>query len=158
MIAAARALPKGWHLRIKEHPSATQPLRHLIEAAGGPVRLDNRTDTFAQVTQSRAVVTVNSSVGLQAFYFGKPVLVLGEAFWCFDDLATPAGAPDALEAAFNRAGDLGFDAPARDAFMAYLTERHFPTQADILSGRWGLAQLAMREGERKALLEASEHP
>lgn len=156
VTAAARALPEGWHLRVKEHPSARESLAHLVAEGDGRVRLDNRTDTFAQVAQSRAVVTVNSSVGLQAFYFDKPVLALGQAFWCFDGLATIAGGPGALHGAFAGAAGLTFDASARDAFMTYLTERFFPREADILSGAWGLGDLVEREREMRSLLAEIE--
>jgi capsular polysaccharide export protein len=65
IAAAARSLPDGWHVRIKEHPSAPQSHHdYFRELSHDKIILDNQTDTFTQVAASRGVVTVNSSVGL----------------------------------------------------------------------------------------------
>ena len=62
-----------------------RPRSRLLKRSARPARpriwLDNDTDTFEQVAASRGVVTVNSSVGIQAFYFDKPVVVCGQTFW-----------------------------------------------------------------------------
>ena len=82
LASAASSLPDGWHLRLKEHPSTQVSVVEAVRAAGtSRIWLDNDTDTFEQVAASRGVVTVNSSVGIQAFYFDKPVVVCGQTFW-----------------------------------------------------------------------------
>lgn len=127
---AARALPSGWHLRIKEHPSSkirvTDQLSALSKAQPGKIIIDNQTDTFQQVDASKAVVTLNSSVGLQAFWYDKPVLVLGQAFFKIDGVSTAIDDSEALVSTFSNITDTTFDAQARNAFMSYLDQVYYP--------------------------------
>ena len=127
---AVAHLPAGWHLRFKEHPSSKRSLAAALAAIkdrhGDRVVLDNTTDTFAQVAAARAVVTLNSSVGLQAFFHDRPVIVLGEALYQIPGLVHPAGSRADVCAFFAQAAELGFDAPLRDAFMRYLDEVYYP--------------------------------
>jgi capsular polysaccharide export protein len=127
---AVTSLPPGWHLRFKEHPSSKIPLARALEQViarhGDRVVIDNHTDTFGQVAAARAVLTLNSSVGLQAFFFDKPVIVLGQAFFRLEGLVTPVDDPAGLAAAFANAADLAFEAPLRDAFMNYLDQVYYP--------------------------------
>ncbi|MEZ5910927.1 MAG: capsular biosynthesis protein [Paracoccaceae bacterium] len=131
LAKATGALPEGWHLRVKEHPSARQSLGPALSRAatdaGGRMVVDNTTDTFAQLAASQAVVTLNSSVGLQAFFHDKPVIVVGQAFFAIPGLVHPVPSQDALNAAFTRPEALGFDADFRDRFMSYLAEVYYPS-------------------------------
>lgn len=126
---AAGELPDGWQVRLKEHPSSrislAAPIARAREASGGRLVLDNQTDTFAQVAASRGVVTINSSVGLQAFFHDRPVIVAGEAFFAMPGLVTPAGSAEALAAVFAAAPSLAFDATLRDRFMSYLVDQYY---------------------------------
>ncbi|MCA8882425.1 MAG: capsular biosynthesis protein [Rhodobacteraceae bacterium] len=136
---AVDSLPEGWHLRFKEHPSSKIPLGHLLADLtarhGARVVVDNQTDTFFQVDHSRAVITLNSSVGLQAFFFEKPVLVLAEAFFRLPGLVTPVDSAADLSAAFAGAGTLDYDAGLRNAFMNYLDQVYYPQVETGSDGR-----------------------
>jgi Capsule polysaccharide export protein len=131
---AAASLPEGWHIRVKEHPSAKTslawPLASAIEVAKGRIVVDNQTDTFEQVRASCGVITINSSVGLQAFFYDKPVIVLGEAFFALPGLVEVAASAEALSGALDRAESLSFDPVLRAAFMNYLDQVHFPCVSD----------------------------
>lgn len=125
---AAQALPEGWHLRLKEHPSAKTPLAPLLAPllATGRIVLDNATDSFAQVAASRAVVTLNSSMGLQAFFHDKPVVTLGRAFFNLPGLIHHAESQSALDALFTAPENLGFDPALRAAFLTWLDRDYYP--------------------------------
>ncbi|MGL5010757.1 MAG: capsular biosynthesis protein, partial [Paracoccaceae bacterium] len=142
---AAARLPEGWHLRLKEHPSAKVPLGDLIAplVAQGRVVLDNATDSFAQLAASRGVVTLNSSMGLQAFFHDKPVVVLGRAFWALPGVATVVTEQAGLDAAFADAGALTFDAGLRAAFMNWLDQCYYPA-FDWPGGNADMAAFAAR--------------
>ena len=127
LSAAARSLPDGWHLRIKEHPSSPTSFHELFGRLAHPkIILDNETDTFAQVAASRAVVTVNSSVGLEAMFFEKPVIALGDCFWALPGVADHCKDIAALTDRFAMPEDLSFDHAARNAFLSYLIEVYYP--------------------------------
>lgn len=126
LTQGVRHLPPGWHLRLKEHPSARTSLTDLLAPlmATGRAVLDNGADSFAQIAASRGVVTLNSSMGLQAFFFDKPVITLGRAFFGLPGLVTPCDGQAQVNSAF--AGPLGFDQPLRDGFMSWLDQSYFP--------------------------------
>ncbi len=123
-------LPEGWHLRIKEHPTAQVSYAERIGALNPDrVVLDNATDTFEQVAAARAVLTVNSSVGLQAMFYDRPVLVAGQCFWAVDGVADSVPTEEAIRAALGRAAELTFDSAARAAFMSALVQVYYPRAA-----------------------------
>ena len=128
---AAQALPDGWHLRLKEHPSG-QPCAAAIIAAHAGARpelkivLDNTTDTFAQVAASGGVITVNSSVGLESMWYEKPVVACGQAFWALDGVAHRAPDAVALMALLAQPQNLRFDPTARAALLTYLDQVYYP--------------------------------
>ncbi|EEW27044.1 capsular polysaccharide export protein, LipB/KpsS family [Rhodobacter ferrooxidans] len=128
LAQAATHLPEGWHLRLKEHPSARQSLAPQLAPllATGRVVLDNAADSFAQLAASRGVVTLNSSMGLQAFFHDKPVVALGRAFFALPGLVTPAENQTALNAAFAGADTLTYDAAFRARFMNWLDQVYYP--------------------------------
>ncbi|MBC7139998.1 MAG: capsular biosynthesis protein [Defluviimonas sp.] len=145
---AARALPQGWQLRVKEHPSARVSLAPQIAAAamasGGRIVTDNATDSFAQLAASRGVVTINSSMGLQAFFHDKPVIATGRAFWAQPGLVTVAGSAEALCAALAGAGTLAFDATFRARFMNWLDRDYYARVTKTAGGDWLVDPAAVR--------------
>ncbi|CUX82842.1 hypothetical protein [Roseibaca calidilacus] len=128
LAEASAALPEGWHLRLKEHPSAKRSVRARIErhiAAGARLELDNARDSFAQLEASAGVLTVNSSMGLQAMFFDKPVIVTGEAFFAFEGVAHPAGSPQELAQLLADPDALGHDGDLRARFLTWLAHDYY---------------------------------
>jgi capsular polysaccharide export protein len=152
---ASQALPEGWHIRVKEHPSARQAFGDKLRALEGPkFRLDNATDTFEQVAKSKAVLTVNSSFGLQAFFFDKPVLTLGKAFYAFDNIATKVSSLAELERICEDPAVLQFDQTARDHFRSYLDAAYYPFEEDVKAGKYTLLDAVARDKERDDILSS----
>lgn len=151
---AARALPAGWRLVVKEHPSArvsvAPQLAAAVAASGGRMAVDNATDSFALLAASRGVVTLNSSMGLQAFFHDRPVIAAGRAFWAQPGLVTATGSAEALEAAFAGAEALDFDPRFRARFMNWLDRVYYPR---VTGGPDGAATVEP-EAVRRVLAEA----
>lgn len=123
---AAEQLPAGWRVVFREHPSdRTGNAEQLAKLVGPRVAVDNATDTFELVRRSEGVVTVNSSVGMQALLFGKPVLVLGRANYAVPGVAASADSADALAQAFATARDWGVDLKLTEAFLRFLAEEYY---------------------------------
>ncbi|WP_212523818.1 capsular biosynthesis protein [Actibacterium sp. MT2.3-13A] len=143
LAEASENLPEGWHVRIKEHPSAraslADPLAAAVARAGGRLVVDNRTDTFEQVKASSGVITINSSVGLQAFFHDKPVIALGEAFFAIEGLVHVADSPGRLAALLRAPGGLGFDPALRAGFMSYLDQVYYPRVTEDAAGNLAIA-------------------
>lgn len=124
---AAQKLPDGWHLRIKEHPTSPERFDQLVaKLSHSKLVLDNTTDTFAQVAAARAVVTVNSSVGLEAMFFDKPVVALGDCFWAIPGVAHHAPTQTELDHLLSDPTAMTFDPASRAAFLAFLIDRYYP--------------------------------
>lgn len=144
LALAAPHLPPGWHLRLKEHPSARDPLTAALVPliATGRVILDNATDSFTQLAGSQAVVTLNSSMGLQAFFFDKPVITLGRAFFARAGLVTLAPDQPSLNTAFTNAQTLTFTPQTRARLMNWLDQSYYPrlTDASAMTEKLALAR------------------
>ncbi|PJI85051.1 capsular polysaccharide export protein [Yoonia maricola] len=126
LIVAAQALPDGWHLRLKEHPSTPAFVADMLRDVDAPIYLDNTTDTFAQVAASRGVVTINSSVGLEAMFFDKPVVACGQCFWAIPGMAATTPDQASLTDAMTKAADWSFDPDIRNAVMSFLDQVYYP--------------------------------
>lgn len=152
LAQAAQGLPPGWHLRLKEHPSARQSLRPLIEPmlTTGRVILDNGSDSFAQIAASRGVVTLNSSMGLQAFFHDKPVITLGRAFFALPGLVTCADSQRALNHAFTQPEALTFDPALRAAFVNWLDQVYYPRFTEGPPPKADLAAFAAKVAQARA--------
>lgn len=134
-------LPSKTHFRIKEHPSSKVSLRRHIAKLNNPnIKLDNTTDTMDLVSYSIAVMTINSSVGLEAFYFGKPVITLGNAFYSFGNLTSRAKNLSQLASLIKSVEKIQFSEKDRDLFMRFL---HFwyPKIECIINGKFTLKEL-----------------
>lgn len=129
LLAAIRQiprLPEGWALVVKEHPSCRIKNADVLREHAQPgLVVSEAEDTFALVRGARGVLTLNSSVGLQSFFFDKPVCVLGEAFYRQPGLVEMADSEGELGERFAHAAAWGFDAELRDAFMSWLCEEYY---------------------------------
>jgi len=114
-------LPSGFYFRIKEHPTSHIPLTDQVTVLESErLRLDNQTDTMDLIQHCRAVLTINSTVGLDAFHFSKPVITLGEAFYSFGDLTSRADNFHTLKTLIKTVETLRFSEENRDLFMRFL--------------------------------------
>lgn len=135
---AAELMPAGWRVVFREHPSdRTGNAEQLGRLVGPRVAVDNATDTFELVRRSAGVVTVNSSVGMQALLFGKPVLALGHANYTVPGVAATADNAEELGRAFAAAKDWDIDLRLADAFLRFLAEEYYVP--------WPIADAATRE-------------
>jgi capsular polysaccharide export protein len=124
---AADKLPEGWTLRVKEHPTSPIPYRleKIIQQRSRWV-IDNITDTLQLIKSSEGVITINSSVGLEAMFFAKPVLVLGQAFYGFDRIANTVKSLEELANIFaNPLQRLIFEPQPVAAFLSYLSSVYY---------------------------------
>jgi hypothetical protein len=78
-------LPPGFDLWIKEHPAAigAYSIRELDKLLNSPnVKIIHPLEnSFSIIHNATAVLTINSKVGAEALMQGKPLFVLGQAFY-----------------------------------------------------------------------------
>lgn len=130
LIEYSSHLPKDWYIRFKEHPnSKISYLDHIKgQVFNKPIMLDNQTDTFEQVRSAEAVMTINSSVGLEAMYFEKKVIACGQCFWAFDGLAKVANTRAKVKEVLSNPQDITFNKMHRKAFLSYIIAEYFILQ------------------------------
>ena len=81
-----RTIPDTHMLAVKEHPAqigaiASSRLFELARRFDNFVLLPPQTNNYAVLGRSDAVVSVNSKSGAEAVLLGKPVVVMGDAFY-----------------------------------------------------------------------------
>ncbi len=82
----ARSLPIGTKLAIKEHPAMLgdidrKRISETLKMFDNVVLLEPRTNNYDVLLKASLIVTINSKAGAEAALLGKPVLVLGDAFY-----------------------------------------------------------------------------
>lgn len=131
ILDAASKIPADWHIRLKEHPTAVPFVRTAIDKAGcANVVLDNTTNTFEQVKKSELVMTINSSVGMEAMFFEKPVVAAGNCFWAVEGVADHAGTVELVEQVLSDPAMVTFDTEARNAFLNFVDQSYYPKLSD----------------------------
>jgi len=103
----ALALPAGHRLAVKEHPALVgavdfASIRRLADAHPAFVMLDPTLNNYEVMRAAAAVVTVNSKSGAEALMLGRPVIVLGDAFYRPTRLVHRVGVPGDLPAVLGR--------------------------------------------------------
>lgn len=122
----AARLPDNWHIKIKEHPSARIRLTDRIKPLlSDRLRLANNMNTAALMRHCQMVLSVNSSVALQSFYFDKPVLLCGQTYFAFAPLTQVARSETQLTDFIANPDKVTFSKDARAAFMTYLGKEYF---------------------------------
>ncbi|WP_299722232.1 nitrogen fixation protein FixF [uncultured Tateyamaria sp.] len=122
VIAAAERNPDDTFV-IKEHPSFKRSVKGL--RPGHPrVIFANDNVTSDLIRDARVVVTLNSTVGIEALLFDRPVITLGKACYNIEGLVLHAEGPEALDKALTQARGWSHNERLRHQFLGYLWQRY----------------------------------
>lgn len=150
---ASRQLPDYLHLRIKEHPSSPVSFARRIESYNNPkLVLDKQHDVYDLVANSAGVVTINSSVGLEAFLFEKPVITIGKALYSFGEMTTRTSDSDTLCDAMADFPNLKWSPLERDRFVKFLFF-WFPPMQQVLNKEYTPQDVLHRDQKLELLIE-----
>ncbi|MFO6419939.1 hypothetical protein ACLBKS_07030 [Hylemonella sp. W303a] len=147
---------------FKEHPSSKRDYRYLHDLLP-PERgfFANEYATQELIEKAEAVITINSTVGIEALLFSKRVIVLGRAFYAIPDLTLAADNAEELKNAISRLQQFAPDEQLRRNFLAYLKntyliegDRRSANEAHCLRVRERLLALAQ---PRIRATESYEH-
>lgn len=120
---ASSALASGRHILVKEHPGKKESLSDLVEQYPN-VHIVNEFDTVQLIKGADLVLTVNSSVGLEAMILGRPVAASGLAFWSIPSIAYSAKNLSDLKDLFG-AKSYEVDAEQRSSFLNFLDNEYY---------------------------------
>ncbi|MQX52699.1 polysaccharide synthesis/modification protein [Alcanivorax sp. PA15-N-34] len=114
---------------VKEHPTSK---RSYPELHGRHPRIiyANANDTQELIEQSLAVITINSTVGIESLLLGRPVITLGNACYNIDGLVSHADNEKELMELLQDPEGLSFDDELIRHFVAWLGEAY------LVPGRW----------------------
>jgi capsular polysaccharide export protein len=117
-------IAKKLHINIvfKEHPSSRKEYPHLHKIAKESefLQFANAYPTQELIEKSEAVVTVNSSVGVESLLFYKKVITLGDAFYNIDGIVKHANSDKELEDILSSLQNWHVDRKLIENFLKYL--------------------------------------
>lgn len=166
-VAAEALAGTGVKLVLKQHPSCpeTYPELHYFARNCAHLMFANGNNTQQILQQALGVITVNSTVGIEALLMGRPVMTLGQACYGVPGVATPATSVSQLRDWMQSiaSGSVPGD-PLRQPFLNYLANeyvipdthkapgpQHFAAIHQRLSSHPGLVDQANCEASQFAL-------
>ncbi len=120
-------LPPETNIVIKEHPSWPRTFKHL-HFKNKRILFANNNNTQQLIEQSQAVVTINSTVGIESLLLGKKVITLGNSFINIDGLVKHCESQQALNEALVNLDSWQCDELLRVKFLSYLEEEYLISQ------------------------------
>jgi Capsule polysaccharide biosynthesis protein len=119
-----RSVPWGYQVVIKEHPAMVgavdaDRIFELLRRYDNLRLLPPSTNNYKVLAAARAVVSVNSKTGAEAGLVGKPVIVLGDAFYRKSPIAVPVERLQDLPDAIARVLDPQFSVASPDVVQRY---------------------------------------
>jgi capsular polysaccharide export protein len=120
LFGIVQSLPQHIHFVLKEHPSAVRDYSRLHAKCHENVMFANSVETQTLIENAEAVMTINSTVGIEGLLFHKRVIVLGNAFYAIDGICKKAESTDALCAIINHLESWKPDTELIDRLLRYI--------------------------------------
>lgn len=124
MLGMLDVLPQDMWLVFKEHPSSAKDYSGLKDQCPERVLFANGNSTQQLIENAAAVVTINSTVGIEALLLGKPVITLGQAFYNIDGLVRHVDSEGQLQQVLEQIDTLSVDAELVQHFIGYLAKEY----------------------------------
>jgi capsular polysaccharide export protein len=109
------------HLVFKEHPSWPGNFADLYEMDPYCI-FANQNNTQALIENAQAVVTINSTVGLESLLLGKKVITLGNACYNIEQLVLHASNEQQLFTALEQLANWQFNETLRQNFLTFIAD------------------------------------
>ncbi len=126
--AADQCTPKP-NLVFKAHPSCPQCYKDAFSSLCQRPNVHVVTDIPAStlIQHADAVVTINSSIGMESLLMRKKLLVLGQAFYGLPGLVLHCPDQQSLNQAMQNVGQWQFDHDLLEAFLSHVDAEHAVT-------------------------------
>ena len=120
---------------IKEHPSDARTYSELHSKNPNIIFVDNNTEEL--IKHAKAVITLNSSVGIEAALLSKKVIVLGDACYAVDGLVRSCLTVSEFIECLENIDLIEQNAEVRQAFFTHLLKEY------LLVGAWQDNQISI---------------
>ena len=114
-------LPDGFKFVIKEHPSSDTRLDNYYNK-NELIVFANSHNTQNLIENSKAVITLNSTVGIESLLLGKPVITLGDACYNVDGLVSHAENLDVFSSIISAPEEIYYNKLLTSNFIAWLDQ------------------------------------
>lgn len=115
---------------IKEHPTSLERYDDLQLEKNPRLIFANGNNTQDLIADAEAVITINSTVGIEALMLQKKVISLGQAFYTIEGIVQHAGSQQALLDVIRQLPAWSPDAELVRKFINYLQEQY------LVKGSW----------------------
>lgn len=118
---------------LKTHPACEQSYEDLfnyIKSKSAKVMVINDLDTKTLIEQSKAVMTINSSVGMEALLMRKKVIVLGQAFYNIQGITRSAISISSMSEEIRKIDSWFPNEQLTASFLDYLEHEY------VVEGTW----------------------
>ncbi len=121
-----------YHFVLKEHPSSgvEYPDLHQRASLSTHISFQNTYPTQQLIEKSTAVVTINSTVGIESLLFHKKVIVLGNAFYDIEGITYGVKSEEQLHIKLEEIESLSLDIVLVDNFLHYLYTEYLIAKND----------------------------
>ncbi len=116
----ATTLPEDLYLVIKKHPNCKKSYDALEMIKNPKIIFANYNKTASLIQNAEAVLTINSSVGIEALMFHKKVITLGSAFYSGYGFAKKANNINELSEIIKNLDSWNIDVDMTDKFLSYI--------------------------------------
>ncbi len=123
-----------YHFVFKEHPSSgiQYPDLHQRAKKHPTLMFANAHTTQELIEKSDAVITINSTVGIEALLFHKKVMVLGNAFYAIDGIAEQASSEEKIKKFLKDLNRVTIYKKLINHFLSYLYDVYLLKKDDTL--------------------------
>ncbi|MBD3822336.1 MAG: hypothetical protein IE914_08785 [Thiotrichales bacterium] len=132
---------------FKPHPACDEDYSDLKKRQNARLLFADDVPTPVLVANAEAIMTVNSTVGLEGLMAHKKVFVLGDALFGIEGISFPVANESALKRLFQQIDSLQVDSGLMDKFIDYLqTDYAVPGSAMRNPGErhWCVAESKLR--------------
>lgn len=119
---------KDLYFIFKEHPSSIKSYPKLHKQTTSKIFFANGNTTQELIENAKAIITVNSTVGIEALLFKKRVIILGDAFYKIEDITKWATNKNELINILKDLDNWKIDNNLIENFLKYL---HYDYLTDI---------------------------
>lgn len=118
---------------IKPHPACPEDYTDIIDKHHPQIHFVLDKPTIELVQHAEAVITVNSTVGMEALIAHKKVIVMGQAIYGFEGLTQPVSNQSELIQALGELETWQLDESAVNNYLCYLQE-DYAIPGDAMKG------------------------
>ena len=146
--AIKKALPEDYKIIVKEHPDDWGRINYdKLRKQHPDIIWLKKYNIRKLIEKAELIVTINSSVGIEALMYHKPVVTLGNSFYNVEGVVHHAAIPGDLENAIKNALDTPVDTELIDKFLYHLRFKYLIKGSPLNFDKEGLSELCNKAVE-----------